>query len=73
MQPSTLPTGAYRIRLFTGATAAAVESAVNSFLKSEKVSLVSFHITHDGTAPMVMMASVPSELSQSESQTQQWP
>ena len=73
MQPTKLPTGSFRIRLFTGATATAVESAVNGFLKSEDVSLVGVHLDFDGTAPVVMLVHVPRELSQGEAQTQQWP
>ncbi len=73
MQPSQLPAGSYRIRLFTGATTAEVESAVNTYLKSEEVSLAGFYMTHDGTAPVVMVVGVPRQLSQSESQAQQWP
>ena len=53
MQPSQLPAGSYRIRLFTGATATAVESAINTYLKGEEVSLAGFYMTHDGTAPVV--------------------
>ncbi len=73
MQPSQRPAGSYRIRLFTGATTAAVESAVNTYLKGEEVSLAGFYVTHDGTAPVVMVVGVPRQLSQSESETQQWP
>ena len=73
MQPSQLPTGSYRIRLFTGATAAVVESAVNTYLKGEDVSLAGFYMTHDGTAPVVMLVGVPRQLTESESQAQQWP
>ncbi len=73
MQPSQLPAGAYRVRLFTGASVAAVESAINTYLKSEEVSLTGFYMTHDGTAPVVMVVGVPRQLTQSESETQQWP
>ena len=73
MQPSKLSAKANRIRLFTGSTPAAVESAVNGFLKSEDVSLVEFHLTHNGTAPVVMVVSAPRRLSQGEGQAQQWP
>ena len=73
MQPSQLPAGSYRIRLFTGATATAVESAINTYLKGEEVSLAGFYMTHDGTAPVVMVVGVPRRLIQSESEAQQWP
>ncbi len=73
MQPSQLPAGSYRIRLFTGETTAAVESAVNTYLKGEEVSLAGFYMTHDGTAPVVMVVGVPRQLTESESQAQRWP
>ena len=73
MQPSQLPPGPYRIRLFTGATATAVESAINTYLKGEEVSLAGFYMTHDGTARVVMVVGVPRRLIQSESEAQQWP
>ena len=73
MHPSQLPAGSYRIRLFTGATVTAVASTINTYLKGEEMSLSDFYMTHDGTAPVVMMVGVPRRLTQSESEAQQWP
>ena len=61
MEGAKLPADRFRVSMFTGSSPGEVASNVNGFLSSGSKSLVEFHITHDGTAPVVMVLYVPLE------------
>lgn len=56
-----LPADRFRVSMFTGSSPAEVASNVNGFLSSGSKSLMGFYMTHDGTAPVVMVLYVPLE------------
>ena len=61
LEGAQLPANRFRVSMFTGATPGEVASNVNGFLSSGSKSLVGFYMTHDGTAPVVMVLYVPLE------------
>ena len=61
MEGARLPADRFRVSIFTGASAGQVASNMNGFLSSGSKSLVGFYMTHDGTAPVVMVLYVPLE------------
>jgi len=61
MEGAKLPADRFRVSMFTGSSPGEVASNVNGFLSSGSKSLVGFYMTHDGTAPVVMVLYVPLE------------
>lgn len=61
LEGATLPANRFRVSIFTGSTPGEVASNVNGFLSTGSKALVGFHLTHSGTAPVVMVVYVPLE------------
>ena len=61
LEGAKLPADRFRVSMFTGSSPGEVASNVNGFLSSGSKSLVGFYMTHDGTAPVVMVLYVPLE------------
>ncbi len=61
LEGAKLPADRFRVSMFTGASPGEVASNVNGFLSSGSKSLVGFYMTHDGTAPVVMVLYVSLE------------
>ncbi len=51
LQGSSIPGQRFEVKLFTGPS---VESDINTWLLSNPGPLVSFHLSHDGTNPVVL-------------------
>ncbi|MEE8442117.1 MAG: hypothetical protein V3S37_00055 [Dehalococcoidia bacterium] len=61
LEGAKLPTDRFQVSMFSGSSPSQVASNVNTFLSSGSKSLVGFYMTHDGTAPVVMVLYVPLE------------
>ena len=61
LEGANLPADRYQVNMFSGSSPSEVASNVNMFLSSGSKSLVGFYMTHDGTAPVVMVLYVPLE------------